>query len=125
MRKSISTLCALALGVFGFTSVAAPTETQAQTVEGPKITWRLSLWGKRRAFTESLEYVSAEVAKRTAGNFQIKLYYGDQLSKNKENLDGISLGAFEEVIDESRAAVHLLLRKSAIESVELQGRGAA
>ncbi len=95
MRKSILMLCALALGAFGFTSVGVPTETQAQTVEGPKVTWRLSLWGKRRAFTEGLEYVTAEVAKRTAGNFQIKLYYGDQLSKNKENLDGISLGAFE------------------------------
>ncbi len=95
MRKSILTLCALALGAFGFTSVAAPTETQAQTVEGPKVTWRLSLWGKRRAFTEGLEYISAQVAKRTADNFRIKLYYGGQLSKSKENLDGISLGAFE------------------------------
>ena len=57
MRKSILMLCALALGAFGFTSVAAPTETQAQTVEGPKVTWRLSLWGKRRAFSTRVKPV--------------------------------------------------------------------
>ncbi len=95
MRKSLLTLCALALAVTGFATVGTPTSSEAQTVEGPNVTWRLSLWGKRRAFSEGLEYISAEVAKRTAGRFQVKLYYGGQLSKGKENLDGISVGAFE------------------------------
>jgi TRAP-type C4-dicarboxylate transport system substrate-binding protein len=58
----------------------------------------MSLWGKRRAFTEGAEYVSAQVAERTGGKFTIKLFYGQQLSKSKENLDGISLGAFEAAI---------------------------
>ena len=99
MRKSILSLGALALGAFTFTftSVSLPTTAQAadHMVEGPEVTWRLSLWGKRRAFTEGLEYISSEVSKRTGGKFQLKLYYGGQLSKSKENLDGISIGAFE------------------------------
>ena len=72
-----------------------PARTSAQMVEGPKIKWRLSHWGKRRAFTESLEYISDELKKRTGGNFTLQIYYGEQLSKSKENLDGISVGAFE------------------------------
>ncbi|MDP7546997.1 MAG: C4-dicarboxylate ABC transporter substrate-binding protein, partial [Alphaproteobacteria bacterium] len=88
MRKSVLTLGALALGAFTFTSISLPTASQAQMVEGPEVTWRLSLWGKRRAFSEGLEYISAEVAKRTSDKFKIKLYYGGQLSKGKENLDG-------------------------------------
>ena len=38
------------------------------------------------------------MAERTGGKFTIKLFYGQQLSKSKENLDGISLGAFEAAI---------------------------
>ncbi len=95
MRKSLLMLCALALGATGMVSVGTPTPAGAQTVKGPALTWRLSLWGKRRAFSEGLEYISAAVAKQTAGKFQLKLYYGEQLSKGKENLDGISVGAFE------------------------------
>ena len=77
MRKSILSLGALALGAFTFTftSVSLPTTAQAadHMVEGPEVTWRLSLWGKRRAFTEGLEYISSEAAKRTGGKFNIKL----------------------------------------------------
>ena len=75
--------------------VAYSTAAGAQDVKGPKVNWKLSLWGKRRAFTEGMEYVSAEVAKRTGGNFNIRLYYGEQLSKSKQNLDNLNIGAFE------------------------------
>ena len=97
MRKSVLTLGALALGAFTFTStsVTFTTTAKATMVMGPEVTWRASLWGKRRAFTEGLEFISSEVAKRTGGKFKFKLYYGGQLSKSKENLDGISVGAFE------------------------------
>ncbi|WP_068318704.1 C4-dicarboxylate TRAP transporter substrate-binding protein [Polycladidibacter hongkongensis] len=57
--------------------------------------WNVSLWGKRRAFTEHVEKLAEEVAARTNGDFEIKLHYGGALSKSRENLDGISLGAFE------------------------------
>lgn len=84
---------ASALAMAGMATTA--TQATAQKVEGPAVSWKLSLWGKRRAFTEGMEYVSKEVSARTGGKFKIKLFYGQQLSKSKENLDGISLGAFE------------------------------
>lgn len=56
--------------------------------------WNVSLWGKRRAFTEHVEKLSELVAEKTNGDFKLNISYGG-LSKNKENLDGISIGAFE------------------------------
>ncbi len=56
--------------------------------------WNVSLWGKRRAFTEGVEKLAELVDKKTNGDFKLKLSYGG-LSKSKENLDGISIGAFE------------------------------
>ena len=96
MKKSLLLLTAFAVGVtgFAFSGISAPAKA-AQMVDGPEITWRLSLWGKRRAFSEGLEYLAAELPKRTGGKFNLKLYYGEQLSKSKENLDGIKVGAFE------------------------------
>ncbi len=57
-------------------------------------TWNVSLWGKRRAFTEHVEKLAELVSEKTNGMFKIKISYGG-LSKNRENLDGISIGAFE------------------------------
>ena len=93
MRK-ILLLSSAFVTAFSMNFVLLPS-AHAQMVDGPQINWKLSLWGKRRAFTEGMEYLSSEVKKRTGGNFTIKLFYGGQLSKSKENLDGISLGAFE------------------------------
>lgn len=56
--------------------------------------WDVSLWGKRRAFTEHVERLAELVSEKTGGDFTLNLSYGG-LSKNKENLDGISAGAFE------------------------------
>ena len=90
------TLLAGAAGALALTGPAAiSTSALAQDVKGPEVNWKLSLWGKRRAFTEGMEYVSAEAAKRTGGKFNIKLFYGEQLSKSKQNLDNLSIGAFE------------------------------
>ena len=95
MRKTILTVAAAALAAAGASLAGSVTPAAAQMVDGPEVSWKMSLWGKRRAFTEGAEYVSAQVAERTGGKFTIKLFYGQQLSKSKENLDGISLGAFE------------------------------
>jgi len=57
-------------------------------------TWNVSLWGKRRAFTEHVEKLAELVSAKTNGDFKLNISYGG-LSKNKENLDGISIGAFE------------------------------
>jgi len=56
--------------------------------------WNVSTWGKRRAFTEHLEKMAELVKAKTNGEFTMNISYGG-LSKNKENLDGISIGAFE------------------------------
>ncbi|MEM7718008.1 MAG: C4-dicarboxylate ABC transporter substrate-binding protein [Pseudomonadota bacterium] len=56
--------------------------------------WNVSLWGKRRAFTEHVEKIAELVSEKTGGEFTMNISYGG-LSKNTENLDGISIGAFE------------------------------
>ncbi len=56
--------------------------------------WNVSLWGKRRAFTEHVERLAELLDEKTNGEFTLNISYGG-LSKNKENLDGISIGAFE------------------------------
>ncbi|MCY4540832.1 MAG: TRAP transporter substrate-binding protein DctP [Rhodobacteraceae bacterium] len=62
--------------------------------EALAVEWNVSLWGKRRAFTEHVEKLAELVSAKTNGEFTLNLSYGG-LSKNRENLDGISIGAFE------------------------------
>ena len=56
--------------------------------------WNVSLWGQRRAFTEHVEKLAELVDEKTGGEFTMNISYGG-LSSNRENLDGISIGAFE------------------------------
>ena len=56
--------------------------------------WNVSVWGKRRAFTEHVEKLAELLSAKTNGEFTLNISYGG-LSKNTENLDGISIGAFE------------------------------
>lgn len=56
--------------------------------------WNVSLWGKRRAFTENVEKLAELVEAKTKGDFKLNISYGG-LSKSRENLDGIAIGAFE------------------------------
>ena len=83
MRKFLNSII-LAAGIVALTS-----EAIAQSVE-----WNVSLWGKRRAFTEHIEKMAELVSAKTDGQFTLNISYGG-LSKSKENLDGISIGAFE------------------------------
>jgi len=66
---------------------ALATETFAEE-------WNVSVWGKRRAFTEHIHKLGELLDQKTNGEFTLNISYGG-LSKNKENLDGISIGAFE------------------------------
>ncbi|MES9833378.1 MAG: TRAP transporter substrate-binding protein DctP [Candidatus Thiodiazotropha sp. DIVDIV] len=75
-------LAATIIGTFTIAEVQAATE------------WNVSLWGKRRAFTENVEKLAELVEARTNGDFKLNISYGG-LSKSRENLDGISIGAFE------------------------------
>ncbi len=69
--------------------IAATFATEALATE-----WNVSLWGKRRAFTEHVEKLAELVSEKTGGEFTLNISYGG-LSNNRENLDGISIGAFE------------------------------
>jgi TRAP-type C4-dicarboxylate transport system substrate-binding protein len=80
--KKLFTGAAMAALAFGFA-----TETMAAE-------WNVSVWGKRRAFTEHVEKLAELVSAKTNGEFTLNISYGG-LSNNKENLDGISIGAFE------------------------------
>ena len=81
------TLKILSLASFG---LALGIETAAAATD-----WNISLWGSRRAFTEHVEKLAQVVKEKSGGDFTIKLNYGGVLSKSRENLDGISFGAFE------------------------------
>ncbi|MEM6406999.1 MAG: C4-dicarboxylate TRAP transporter substrate-binding protein [Pseudomonadota bacterium] len=81
MNKFLTTACGVTLSMT-FVAEAAATE------------WNVSLWGKRRAFTEHVEKLAELVSEKTGGEFTMNISYGG-LSKNRENLDGISIGAFE------------------------------
>ncbi len=70
-------------------AVAASFVAEASATE-----WNVSVWGKRRAFTEHVEKLAELVSEKTNGEFTMNVSYGG-LSKNRENLDGISIGAFE------------------------------
>lgn len=71
------------------TAVAMTFVTEAAATE-----WNVSTWGSRRAFTEHLHKIAELVSEKTGGEFTMNISYGG-LSKNRENLDGISIGAFE------------------------------
>lgn len=79
---NLFTKAAVAALAFGFASEAVATE------------WNVSVWGKRRAFTEHIEKIAELVSQKTNGGFTMNISYGG-LSKNTENLDGIQIGAFE------------------------------
>ncbi|NNE51064.1 MAG: C4-dicarboxylate TRAP transporter substrate-binding protein [Sulfitobacter sp.] len=81
MTKYLSGAAVCAIS-FAFVTEAAATE------------WNVSVWGKRRAFTEHIEKLAELVSEKTGGDFTMNVSYGG-LSKNRENLDGISIGAFE------------------------------
>ncbi|MGR3321458.1 MAG: C4-dicarboxylate TRAP transporter substrate-binding protein [Pseudooceanicola sp.] len=80
--KTYMKMAASTAVIFGLAAPALATE------------WNASVWGKRRAFTEHVEKLAELVAEKTDGEFTINVSYGG-LSNNRENLDGISIGAFE------------------------------
>ncbi|MCC1491514.1 TRAP transporter substrate-binding protein DctP [Cognatishimia sp. F0-27] len=71
------------------TAIAMTFATEALATE-----WNVSVWGKRRAFTEHIHKLAELVEEKTDGAFTMNISYGG-LSNNRENLDGISIGAFE------------------------------
>ena len=78
--------------ILGRTALA--TLTLVFATETFAVEWNVSLWGQRRAFTEHVEKLAELVSEKTGGEFTLNISYGG-LSNERENLDGISIGAFE------------------------------
>lgn len=87
-------LSASALTFALLTGPAIGTANAADVVDGPKVHWNYSLWGKPRAATRYMELLSEWLPERTDGNFTLQLHWGT-LSKPRANLDGLKLGAFQ------------------------------
>ena len=83
-----TTLFAAALALVAGTAPAA-------NVDGPDVFWKWSTWGNPRAFTAGVEKLAERVAEETGGKFKIQVFYGEQLAKSRENLDGLKNNAFE------------------------------
>lgn len=89
------------LGLWAVPAVAlaaagvSASSVAAAEVEGPKVTWTVSLWGTQRAHTEGVEGLAQHISDKTDGNFTMNLQYGGVLSDPAENIDGLQLGAFE------------------------------
>lgn len=71
---------------------AAPA--QAQTVDGPKVDWKLATWGKPRAFTAGIETLARHLKERTGGKFNITIGYST-FGGEKEILDILNSGGLQ------------------------------
>ena len=101
MQKLLISWSAVTLALGTMLSATIPGVSHAaadKAIEGPEVHWKFSLWGKRRSFTEGIEFVAQHVGERTEGRFRIELFYDEQLSKGPKNLEGITNGAFEGAI---------------------------
>jgi hypothetical protein len=65
---------------FAAAAIIASFATEAVAEE-----WNVSVWGKRRAFTEHVEKLAELVSTKTNGEFTMNVSYGG-LSKNREKL---------------------------------------
>ncbi|MEH6655901.1 TRAP transporter substrate-binding protein DctP [Loktanella salsilacus] len=90
MNKTLKPLTMATLACLTLQSPA-----QAASIDGPPVFWKISMYGNPRALTSGMEALAAKAAEETDGNFQIKIFYADQLGNSRENLDGLKLNAFE------------------------------
>ena len=72
-----------AFAVAGVMATGAAQDAAAQMVAGPKVTWNVSIWGKKRAFSANIEALSAILSEKTGGNLNLKLVYGEALSPSE------------------------------------------
>lgn len=82
---------ATAATVILFATVAG---AQAQTVDGPKLNWKLGAWGKPRAVTVGIETLARHVKERTGGKFTITIGY-ESFGGPKELVDTLSVGGLD------------------------------
>ncbi len=87
MRRMLLGAAAAALTLSG-------AATAAEVVDGPRVHWNYSEWGKSRAITTYLENLGPFLKERTDGQFTFQIHWGT-LSQPRANLDGLQLGAFQ------------------------------
>lgn len=93
MKRRLAAAAAAPLAFALAAFLAAPAA--AQVIDGPTVNWRFSTWGKERAFTVGAEHLAKRLSERTGGKFTMRIFYGEALSKDRENLDGLKINAFE------------------------------
>lgn len=76
--------------IVGLVICLSPTLASSKT-----ITWNLSLWSGKRAWTKPVHEWAQAMEKKTNGQWKIKIHYGSVLAPPKENWDGIRAGMFE------------------------------
>jgi TRAP-type C4-dicarboxylate transport system substrate-binding protein len=69
----------------------------AQTVDGPRVEWKLAMWGKPRALTQGIETLKKHVEERTGGKFTINIGY-ESYGGPKEFLDLLKIGAIQAAV---------------------------
>jgi len=90
IKRFIITLCPLTV-MIGFLFTPTPEAISPEKT----ITWNLSLWGDKRAWTAPLHAWTTDMRRKTNGRWDIKLHYGGALAPPRENYDGIKAGMFE------------------------------
>jgi TRAP-type C4-dicarboxylate transport system substrate-binding protein len=86
------------IGAAAAVVLAAPTTgaiaADKPMVDGPRVSWNYSGWGKPRASSVIYENFAKYMGERSGGKFTVTLHWGT-LSKPRAVLDGLSLGAFQ------------------------------
>ncbi|MCA8927679.1 MAG: hypothetical protein KDC18_06375 [Alphaproteobacteria bacterium] len=73
MRRLLNTMVALTLVALGAPAVTARA---AETVDGPRVHWNYSGWGKPRASSRIYENFAKYMDERTGGRFTVGLNWG-------------------------------------------------
>ena len=96
MTKSTATICRVVALSSLLLALTACTQSDSESAEPTaSLRWDLSLWGKPRAGTVVADSLARLISERSNGTWELRVHYGEALSKARENLDGISVGAFE------------------------------
>ena len=82
-----------ALGAAALALVAGPALAD-KVVDGPRIHWDYSLWGKPRAVTTYLTNLETWLPEQTGGKFTFQIHWGT-LSKPRAVLDNLKAGSFQ------------------------------
>ena len=87
-------LAGLAAGLMALLAVAAAPGHAQEVIDGPKVNWKVALWGKSRPFTTNAEVMKKHVEARTGGKFTVTLGY-EIFGGAKEFPDLVKIGSVQ------------------------------